>query len=241
MRKENQLHAITHITPEQATGYTQVNDNQWSVYFYLLSNSDYNSIDKEDHRFIYRSDINITRLSEKLNFTRQTYYNILKALHKRKLIDNNNSDYILLPLPKLYAEISKELMGQLLSYYNQFGIDLLRTYLFFVAVDKKYGKSKPITIRNIVKCLGHSTGRPEYYKNISACIDILSYWKLINFHTEWVEDTQIGKYMTYIIHEVASYSPILNERFEDYSGLLAAGGLTEDEEKIIARDMGIEL
>lgn len=111
MRKENQLHAITHITPEQATGYTQINDNQWSVYFYLLSNSDYNSIDKEDHRFIYRSDINITRLSEKLNFTRQTYYNILKALHKRKLIDNNNSDYILLPLPKLYAEISKELMG----------------------------------------------------------------------------------------------------------------------------------
>ena len=42
-------------------------------------------------------------MARDFNFTRPTYYNVLKALHEKGLIDNNNKDYILLPLPSCYA------------------------------------------------------------------------------------------------------------------------------------------
>lgn len=130
-------------------------------------------------------------------------------------------------------------MGQLLAYYDQFEMDLLRVYLFFKGVYYKYGSTRPVTTRNIVRCLGHSEGRTEYYRRVEACKDLLAQWKLIDYHSHWVEDPQLGVYETYIIHNVADKSDTLDKRFNTPANLFNKGGLTPEEEKTIIEGLQI--
>ena len=59
MRKEDTIDAIIHNKPEMAKSYKKITEKQWTVYYYLLSVSVYNNKDREDHRYVYKSSINI--------------------------------------------------------------------------------------------------------------------------------------------------------------------------------------
>lgn len=234
------VHALTHLTPEQAKPYIKITNNQWSVYYYLLSISDYNAYKREDHRYVYRENLSATKIARKFSFTPRTYYNTLDALHKKGLIDNSNSNYITIPLPRLYTEIPKKLLAQLLAYYDILGIDLLRTYLFFKGIEEKYN-NKSFTIRNIIRCLGQSDKKVENYRKVLTCIDLLSCWDLIGYKSFMKEDTTIGKYRLYSIKYVRNKSEILDARDLENGEFINYDGLTEDEEKILQRDLNLDI
>lgn len=237
MRKEDNIQALTHLTPEQAKPYNKLSDNQWNVYFYLLSVSDYNSLQREDHRYVYKSELSPSKIAKAFGFTPRTYYNIIEALRKKKLIIEE-TNYYLFPLPSVYATIPKKLLAQLLAYRKIVSIDLLRTYLLFKAVYKKYGTSKGLSTRNIVRCLGHSEGRTEFYQRVEICIDLLAKWKLISYKSEWREDPNIGKYMVYKITGVNEKSEELNFRGVEEYKLSGEGDFTKEEEEHIKKVLG---
>lgn len=80
----------------------------WIVYYYLLSVSKWNSKDKEQHRYVYKKDINISEISKKLKVSRNTYYSAIKNLIENDIIveDSYNDKYYKLPsYPRCYANI----------------------------------------------------------------------------------------------------------------------------------------
>lgn len=117
-------------------------------------------------------------------------------------------------------------------------IDLLRIYLLLKETYRKFGSSKGLSTRTIVRCLGHSEGRVEFYQISELCIDLLSKWKLINYKTEWRTDTNIGKYAVYKITNVADYSEDLNFRGIENAKLSGEGDFTKEEEEHIKKIMG---
>ena len=230
MRKEDQLSALSHYQPAQAEYYVSLTNNQWAIYYYLLSISDYNSYKKEDHRYVYKKNINVSQISRDFGFSRATYYNTLKALRNKDLIQyDDKSDYIILPLPKIYTKISKKLIGQLLYYREQFTIDLLRVYLFCGCIYDHFGSSKKFTLRNVVKCLGHSDKRMEYYKIVEIALDLLSIWGLIDFSTEMINSSEFGLYRVYRIRNFYNASSELDSRFNQTGMMSNNDGLTEQE------------
>ena len=237
MKKESEIHALTHLNPEQAKPYTKINDNQWNVYFYMLSISEYNSLRRENHRYVYKNELSATKIAKSFGFSTRTYYNIIKALLDKKLIEEGNS-YYLLPLPEVYGCIPRKLLSQLLAYRKIMTIDLLRTYLLLKATYRRFGNTKGLSTRNIVRCLGHSEGRAEFYQRVELCIDLLAKWKLIDYKTEWREDPNIGKYSVYKILDVRDKSEDLDFRRVEEEKLSGEGDLTKEEEEHIKKVLG---
>ena len=52
----------------------------WVVYYYLLSISKWNYKDKEQHRYVYKKDVNISEISKRLKVSRTTYYSAIENL-----------------------------------------------------------------------------------------------------------------------------------------------------------------
>lgn len=216
--------------------YKKITEKQWTVYYYLLSESCINTREHEKHRYIYRSSLNISAISRQLGIDRSTFYNALPKLKKEKLIEyEDGKDYILLPLPRIYTTLPKKLLTQLLAFRKKLSIDLLRTFLFLSATYILY-PNKDITIRNIVNCLGHSDTTVENYQNIQIYIDLLSTWGLINYSTQMKDGGNIGKYRTYTILKVNFESKKLDDRFNNLeSEMIAISELSEEEERTIAK------
>ena len=114
-------------------------------------------------------------LSQKyLGIARSTFYKAIEVLKEKRLIwcyDN----YYTLDLPSSYAEISRNLLSQLLSYRKVLSIDLLRIYLF-CSINYKMGTRKGFTKRNLISCLGYPVTTAEYYSKMDIYLDLLRSW-----------------------------------------------------------------
>ena len=114
MKSTDKIDAIIHNKTESAQSYKKITEKQWTVYYYLLSISDYNLRQREDHRYVYKSDINVSAVSKILGIARSTFYKAIEVLKEKRLIwcyDN----YYTLDLPSSYAEISRNLLSQFWS------------------------------------------------------------------------------------------------------------------------------
>ena len=231
MRKDDTIDAIIHNKPESAKNYKKITEKQWTVYYYLLSVSIYNHKDREDHRYVYKSSINISSVSKNLGIARSTFYTAIETLGKFDLVESY-SDYYILKLPKSYAEISRKLLSQLLSYRKELTVDLLRTYLFFAAAHRLID-GKEFTMRNLIRCLGYPDNVPDYYKKVEIYIDLLRSWGLIQFSTR-VENTELGQIRVYRIEKVFGSSTELDSRFSFENEMCVKNiGLSEEEENRI--------
>lgn len=142
-------------------------------------------------------------------------------------------DYLVIPLPKIYVCIPKELLTQLLCYRKSLSIDMLRTFLSLAAIVELH-LPRTFTIRNIVRILGHSATTKENYDNVHIYLDLLEKWQLIRISSKIKTDSVIGKYREYTIEEIYYSSKTLKERFEDLNEMINPGGLTSEEEELIA-------
>lgn len=236
MQQNKNVQAAVQNTPTEAEQFKKVTDNHWTVYYYLLSISYKNY--HEFHRYVYRKDINITQASKDLGINRQTFYNSLKALQKVHLIiidENSKKQIIYINIPEVYATISKDLLIQLLSYRKILTIDLLRTYLFVKIVHSNV-TNKDVTIRNIVRCLGHSDTTSENYKKVEVYLNLLKSWKLIDYKCNYKLNETIGGYRVYNFTHVNNSSEELTKRM--WNGEIRNNdGLTKDEEEYVKRKL----
>ena len=235
MKSTDKIDAIIHNKTEAAQSYKKITEKQWTVYYYLLSISDYNLRQREDHRYVYKSDINVSAVSKILGIARSTFYKAIEVLKEKRLIwcyDN----YYTLDLPSSYAEISRNLLSQLLSYRKVLSIDLLRTYLF-CSINYKMGTRKGFTKRNLISCLGYPVTTAEYYSKMDIYLDLLRSWGLVQFSTT-VEQTELGNIRLYKIERIYDSSDILDERFDCIQDYAPANiGLTEEEEERIKKEL----
>lgn len=228
MEQNKNVQAVVQKTPQEGNFFKKITEKNWTVYYYLLAISSKNF--SENHRYTYKKDFNITQASKELGINRQTFYNSLSTLSKNNMIQTYD-DYILINIPETYTTISKKLLIQLLSYRKVLSIDLLRTYLFVKAVCDTY-RGKEVTIRNIVRCLGHSDTTAENYKKVEIYLDLLSKWGLIQYIINMKKDDKIGSYRIYNFTKVCAESEELQRR-EMNGDMKANAGLSPEEEEFI--------
>lgn len=135
---DTRVSAMMHTEVSSAAQYKKLKEKNWIVYYYLLTLSKYN--DEEKHRYVYRDNFNISQASKHLGIGRSTFYDSLDKLRSAGLIiPSHNSNYYTIPIKNGWAQISKDLLVQLLGYSKTQGIDLLRTYLFCKIIYEIYG------------------------------------------------------------------------------------------------------
>ena len=186
----------------------------WVVYYYLLSISKWNYKDKEQHRYVYKKDVNISEISKRLKVSRTTYYSAIEYLINNNTIieDSCNDKYYKLPsYPKCYANIQPYVLKELLAYSieSNIGIDLLRTYLIL----KKYNELKTNIIKNftkkdIVVLLERGESATREYRKVEVILILLKKFDLIDFTKEF-KRTKISQYYVYTLKKVNTHSNYL--------------------------------
>lgn len=214
--KKNYVYAQTQTKGNQKA-MAKITSKQWKIYYYLLSISKYNTKGKEDHRYVYRDQVNISAVCRLLEIkSPQTFYNALERLKEKGLVIRTESCYYI--YAKEPVKIETDVLLNLMSYSftkNDDEIDLLRTYLILKKIDEIAGdaKERSFTARQICLLLGHSDTRPEYYINIKKYLGLLSFWGLIELKYHTATNLSLGNHYT-VYHLQKIYSKATNPDFE---------------------------
>lgn len=97
---------------------------QFAIYTYLLYLSNWNSIEGENHYYVYRNSFNIKQVCEKLKISQPTWRTGLEKLNDlgfiRILYPKGQTeklwDKIKIPVPEAYAPLNIKLIGFLLDF-----------------------------------------------------------------------------------------------------------------------------
>lgn len=204
-----------------------ITTKQWIVYYYLLSISKWNAKDKEDHYFFYTKQLNITKICAFLGISRPTFYNAFdKLYHKRIIYDNPNTKGLdvtpedkvkiketkvfYVKIPKIYAELERNLLTFLLGYQKFVGIDLVRTYVILKKTwDLSFegDEDRKITKRYIVELLGHHICDTSMYQQVELYLGMLSYWGLISVSKRVINKPVVGHYTEFKLLNVIDKAP----------------------------------
>lgn len=202
-----------------ASSMKKIPKKSWIVYYYLLSVSKWNCKDKEQHRYVYKKDINISEISKKLKVSRNTYYSAIKNLIENDIIveDSYNDKYYKLPsYPRCYANIQPYVLIELLAYSIVFegGVDLLRTYLIIKKYNElKDNSLKQFTKRDIVILLGRDDTTQTEYRRIEMILILLEKFNLIEFTKEF-KRTPVSQYYVYTLKKVNTHSDYLRDDYD---------------------------
>ena len=105
-------------TKENYMRYKKITAKQWQTYYYLLSISFYDSQSVEEHRFIYKKDLNIAQTARFLNISRPTVYTALKNLELTGLIKEHERYYTI--YAHEWVKIDKIQSDEVLKYQGFF-------------------------------------------------------------------------------------------------------------------------
>lgn len=202
-------------TEGNKAAYKKITNKQWKVYYYLLSVSKFNSMKVEDHRYIYKSEINKTATCKMLGIKSvNTYNDAIEKLKDKGLIRELDTTYLI--YAKDYVEVNKDVLINLLKFscMKDSGIDLLRTYLalkyIFILAPSKAAMC--FTKADIISLLGHNKKTGTYYLQVQLYLALLSYWGLIELKQHRQYDKNIKPYTIYHIENVKENN--LNPDFE---------------------------
>lgn len=230
--KDNNTTRISAYIQTEVKGkadYSSIKEKGWTVYYYLLSISLFN--DDEQHRYVYKNTINISQASRDLKISRTTFYSSIDKLEKEGLIQVSGSkEYYRLPIKSCWAQLSRDLLTELLAYSTTGAtIDLLRTYLFCNVIYSKYGNVKRFTKRNLVRCLNHNDTDTDAYRRVQICLDLLEKWGLVVLNTT-AKESDGFTYEEYIIKDLSKESGVLDKRKQIRENEMNSPlGLTEEE------------
>ena len=186
-------------------GPSKITSKHWKIYYQLISLSKYNAKDVEDHRFVYKKDINISELCRKNGIkSNKTFYNAIARLSEWGLVIDDGK-YFLLYAPN-WIEIFPTTLTTLLSYTGSAAehIDLLRIFLILKKMDKVATTStdRSFTARAIIQLLSRGTTNSSSYENVRFYLGMLSYWGLIKLKVHKEHDSNLGAYRVYHLQEV---------------------------------------
>lgn len=148
------------------------------VYMFLQSIS--NKSEKETHRYVAKSKINVSELTGKgslLGISRATFYNKLKDLTEAGFV-KEDPDYYILPLQERFFLIPHETLSYLL--HNGVNEGVFKIFAFLGDRNKimkgNVVFSENILIENVLGCNKTSTVQ---HKRVQANLDLLSRLGLI--------------------------------------------------------------
>lgn len=191
-------------TKDNYKRYRSITAKQWQVYYYLLSISKFDAQRVEDHRFIYKNEINISAASKFLNISRPTFYTAITNLCQSGLLRDYGYSYSI--YARDYVEIHCNTLRYLLSLSKEkaLNIDILRVYLYLKKMLRisTRGEERQFTKRNLIMLLGHDVTAKEHYKDMQNHIALLCYLQLIEVKVETRTDSNFGKYTVYHLQTV---------------------------------------
>lgn len=226
-------------TRENYKMYKNITSKHWKIYYYLIGISNFNSLQPEDHRYIYRKNINISQICRELGIkSTKTFYNALKRLEEYGLV-RATEEHIF-----LYAEdwinINREVLLELIKFSSssceskestrrEQEIDLLRTYLILkklmTVTQRKEDRS--FTLRNIIMLLGHSPTDTFYYNKIRNYLGLLSYWNLIELKVHKEYKPNLGQYCVYHLQKVQE-DELSEDFFLDIESEMQVTGMSQE-------------
>lgn len=177
-----------------------ISSKQWKLYYYLFIKANFN--EEGNYYFLSRKALNISEVCRTLKIkSTQTFYNTIKRLKEKQLVEINDEGYILSSV--CLSIISQNNLKKIVNYSvkNDIEIDLVRTYLLlkqFKELDSDYRISK----RQIVLLLGHNDKDSKSYKDIDKYFEMLQFLKLVEFETYNVQDLKLGNYTKYYIKNI---------------------------------------
>lgn len=201
----NKIYAQTQ-TSQNYIEDKKITNNQWKVYYLLLSISKFDAMNIEDHRYVYKKEINISQICRDLKIkSTQTFYNAVKRLSDFGLVRDNGYCYLI--YYKNYVKIEKDTLSNLLQYSasDEKDIDLLRIYLILKKMDviaKDNSDKRQFSKRNLIMLLGHNATNSDYYKKINIYLVLLSHWNLIELKTHTQHLEKFGTFIIYHLQRV---------------------------------------
>ena len=202
---------------------------QWQVYYYLMAICKWNGMDRENHYYIYKDNLNVAAAAKLLGISRTTFYNGIDSLQKQ-LIISKYENYYTISIPKIYADVNQKTLLFLIQYQKILGVDLIRTYTILNRISS-IQNNFIFTKRKLLKIMGYSLKDPELYKRIELYLGFFHYWGLIELKFETKHLKEFGKYKEYQILKVNSVPKI--DDFLDFCGEEKAPcGSIEELEKI---------
>lgn len=205
----------THVSIKENYKTVKLTSKQWKIYFYFLYGSKFNAQKVEDHRYIYKSELNKTQACKTLGIgSLNTFNNALKALKENGLLRETETVYMI--YARDYVEIDRHILFNLLNFSKkkEADIDLLRTFIILKYI-YTYANSKAemkFSRSDIVKLLGHDKTNSIYYYKISVYLALLSYWGLIELKLNTAHNSHTGSYVIYHLQNIKEQN--LNPEFE---------------------------
>lgn len=216
---KNYVYAET-TTKNNTVEHKGITSKQWQVYYYLLSISNFDAQRREDHRYVYKKDFNISAAAKFLGIGRQTIYRALNNLAEAGLVIERGQSYAL--YSKTWAPIEKDTLRGLLRFSKAASknIDMLRLYLALKKLNQtaKSKAEKSFTRRDAVVLLGHGKSDTASYQDVKTYIILLTYFNLIEVKTHMEHSDSFGNYIVYHLQNVMETSDRAD--FED-SDILA--------------------
>lgn len=204
-------------------GFVKLTQKQWSVYYWLVVKSYWNSNKKEQHYFLYSSDFSYSEIKKELGI--KDNRTIKSAMEKLELYNKINivGDIIYIPHPDLYTYLSINLIKYLLTLCSIINIssELIVVYSILKRLrelDKKHDKQTTFNLKLILKLLGHNENDKKAYILIKIFISILVGEGLIKV-SETIKNNKGGNYVEYTLWEIKEN--IDNNRQIDFSGEMA--------------------
>lgn len=199
-----------HVQTEDQRSYKKdkkITTKQWKIYYYLLSISKYNSQDVENHRYVYKKNLNISACCRFLGVkSTKTFYNAIERLRQCHLVLERDNEYLLYTTN--WIDINQNVLKTMVEYSagedKESHIDLLRTYLILKKMNKvaENKEERSFTRRQLIILLGHNDNTSELYDQVTIYLALLNFWGFIKIKKFTTYDESIGKYTTFILQDV---------------------------------------
>ena len=180
------------------------------VYAWLLLHSHYN--ETESHNYIYKEEINFSKIAISIHRSRQTVSKRFKKLIEDKIIQEylyNGKFVYKLPYFRDFEELHGQTVFQLLCLpVDKQKEELIKTYAWRLKkkrISEKEGKHNFTTSsKEALETFGHSASHSKQYENMRAIFTILQGAGIIKFKTTSFEKREDGTILPpqMIVYEV---------------------------------------
>lgn len=215
---------------EEHTSLIKLTSKQLGVYYWLVANSNWNFTNKEQHYYIYKSEINKTLIAKQLGISRPTASKAFSVLCECGLIEETTRCYKIL-FKKYWTFLNVDLIKFLLIWSKELGADIL---LFYSILKRYYelqkcganAKRALFTVSSLVEMFYGSKNQTIYYRKIKLYLAFLEAFKLIELKIE-KKEANGRMYFIYEIEKIeeniteeCEFDPEIEELGEEYLAVL---------------------
>ena len=167
-------------------GFVKFTNKQLAVYYWLISKAYYNSEKREDHYYIYNTDINYSKMARELGIG--SVNTVKSALDKLETYNYicRLQDKICIPHKEYYTYLDISLIRFLLAWTPMIGAEILMFYSVlkrFFELNNANSQKTKFNTKLMMQLLGYDTVNTELYKKFRLYIAFLESYKLIKTTT----------------------------------------------------------